>query len=880
MDRFLLLRADDQLLLGVAWSGFTPAGDPPVLVAGADATIVLTLPPQHVGEEVAPGGGAAPRAVLAGPSRLAFAVEPGVRLSPTAAGILALVAGLGVLPSAEPADAWQTAVELPWRFVVSPGPGAVAAHPADPVTAVDVSGLWRTRLTAADGLRLVPVDRRLAETDDPFPVPAHRDLRTRLHREATRTPAAAEHLELSPIGGTLRASGAWQTFRWAHEAVLGRDMRVETVTGGALFPTGHRAVVTELVQRVVPDRADNTAVLRRVRVLSVHDPVRPASGDPRARRAWPFDAVVLEQQVYPIPGDVLWQRHPFPGGDVDAYFRPLDEDGRPLTFPVRCEADAAVVHLRLPLIFVADLLPGADSLADAGLARRLAALYGSVRVPLPGLDLDLARSARPRDGDRHEVHEVAVNGVLADGYRPVLTELTVALPALRVLVEDDTHRVVRYTEAFLAGGDDEDVLLELADPDGAIGVGFAGHAERGGGLAVPQFAGNALSRTFGPVRLDALPDAAGLVPSRAVLGAEASLFGVPLLDLVEGRMPQPLIVALPGQAVAMRWEGVRLRPSGPFVFDGHSALSVTATRSGDGVTTTCVLERFSLLLPLGRPQLRLTFAAVRFTQEGTAPPRLRIDGLAATFLNELQLLEALGDAVELSRAGLTVTASPAEVTAAYRLALPEVSAGAFVLRGIALRAGVTVPFDRRPVSVRLGFASREAPFTLTVLMFGGGGYVDVELDHTGLRRMEAALEFGALIAMNFVVATAEVHALGGVRYVLAADGSVALDGYLRIGGCVDVLGLVSVSVELCVTLSYRSATKALVGRATLVVEVDLTLWSQRVELDSGDWVLAGGSATAATLHGAGGAPPPALPPDDGLRRWRAYRAAFAGPEPS
>src|SRR5688572_11120712 len=54
VDRFLLLRSDDQLLLGVAWSGLSYVGrdasGTPILGAGPDALIVLTLPPQHVGE--------------------------------------------------------------------------------------------------------------------------------------------------------------------------------------------------------------------------------------------------------------------------------------------------------------------------------------------------------------------------------------------------------------------------------------------------------------------------------------------------------------------------------------------------------------------------------------------------------------------------------------------------------------------------------------------------------------------------------------------------------------------------------------------------------------------------------------------------------------
>ena len=75
------------------------------------------------------------------------------------------------------------------------------------------------------------------------------------------------------------------------------------------------------------------------------------------------------------------------------------------------------------------------------------------------------------------------------------------------------------------------------------------------------------------------------------------------------------------------------------------------------------------------------------------------------------------------------------------------------------------------------------------MMFGGGGYVELALDRDGLKRFEASLEFGAFVAVDFVIASGEVHALGGVRFVLERDGAVTVTGYLRIGGSVEVLGL-------------------------------------------------------------------------------------------
>ncbi len=131
------------------------------------------------------------------------------------------------------------------------------------------------------------------------------------------------------------------------------------------------------------------------------------------------------------------------------------------------------------------------------------------------------------------------------------------------------------------------------------------------------------------------------------------------------------------------------------------------------------------------------------------------------------------------------------------------------MQNLAFSAAVTVPFRGEPVSVALGFATRAKPFNLSVLMFGGGGYVDLEFDHTGLSRMEISLQFGASVAVKFLVASGEAHVLGGIRYELVppkapeTESSVVLTGFIRIGGSLDVLGLVSVSVELVLTPRVR-----------------------------------------------------------------------------
>ncbi len=910
MPNYLLVRSADHLLLGVSWSGLTlaetrPDGMPVLKAATDDARLLLTFPPQHVAEETSRFGDPAPlirpsgsgtsvpvwRAALSGPSRIAFALPRGTTLVPTVDSVLQALSRGRPIPPASPPDAMDTALELPWRTILSfedrlGGHEVASVHPVLPVTLAGVSGLWRSRLVAVQpepgtpvqdaSLALRAIDPETAAADDPgFSMPLNRAGRMRLASHARVRPARATRLELSALGGTLSATGLWENFQWEHETVLGRDVRVRTVTSGVLYPLGHRAKYVELSERVFDQSAGNAAVLRSLVVLTVTEPVRHPPPEGSATRAFPFGDVEITNLTYPDLERAAWKDFPDPAtGQVHpaAYFQPTMPNNKPVAFPVRCAARDRDVDFDLPLLFVADVQePGFTSLTDPGLEKELAKVYKQHSAPLPGVPIDLVRASTPRDGDVHEVHSITVGGSLhSTGYRPQLKALEVRLPALRTLLGNDPLKEVRFTADYLREGATQDLLLDMVSP---LDISFVGDTARSGGLVAPHIETNALSRTLGPIDLRALPDpGTGFIDPGSLFPPDATLLGFALKDLVTDLEAAPEItpVLQPGRppAAKMAWTGVKLKKSGPFQPTDQSTLDLTVTVSEDGADTLCTVRDFALVLPApSTPLLKLQFTSLTFTHQSGGPPRIETDGPDVAFLGELQLLKQLGEAVDLGGLEPSVDVTSAGLVAQFSLPLPSVTAGAFVMSNLSVNTEIAIPFDGRPVSVTLGFASRENPFTLAVLMFGGGGYLELEIDHTGLRRLEAALEFGAMLAVDFVVARGEVHAFGGVRFELAGS-VVTLTGYLRIGGCVEILGLVSVSIELCISLAYQSTTKALVGRATLIIEIDLTLWSDSVELDSGTWVLAGGGSRGHRDTIA------ARDTEQGLDRWRAYQAAF------
>jgi hypothetical protein len=605
------------------------------------------------------------------------------------------------------------------------------------------------------------------------------------------------------------------------------------------------------------------------------------------------------------PLDVYFM--PRPGREPNAPRPP----GEAIQFPVRLAGRLGDVHLSLPLVFVADidhaqglLTPAYKSLTDPDIADRLATTYkaeGDGVVNVSGARIDLVRSNAPVAADVCEIQLLHIVGMPHDGgFRPRLGAaptpdeqdlpaadrwgFEIALPAVRTLLGRDQPPLrMAFTRTLLESAPDLKIPFQVPEGAAKLVTDFAKNTARSGGLVAPDIVADGISRLHGPVSVSGLLDRVGdRLDPKKILGDSASLFGYQLSDLIDGSaltVPPAILSAVQaGQPpkVTLQWRGITLgTDTGSFVTGPDSKLDLDVVVGVEGQTITCTVENVVLALPdrdEATKLIEVTLGKVVCAQRDGEAPTLDVSGVGAKFFGLLNLLKKLQDAVDLGPAAPHIDASSSGVMASYTLPVPDVTAGAFQMTGLVFHAGIDVPFDDRPVTISLAFASRAKPFNLSVLMFGGGGYVDVVIDKTGLRRLEVALEFGASVAVNFVVAFGEVHAMGGVHLLKVGD-DISLSGYLRLGGSVSIFGLITVSVELTVTLGYRSDTNEMIGRAILVLEVDLTLFSESVELDTGDWVLVGGGGAERMADGRpafAGLPGGGVPAD-----WLRYRSAFA-----
>jgi hypothetical protein len=153
------------------------------------------------------------------------------------------------------------------------------------------------------------------------------------------------------------------------------------------------------------------------------------------------------------------------------------------------------------------------------------------------------------------------------------------------------------------------------------------------------------------------------------------------------------------------------------------------------------------------------------------------------------------------------------------------------MQNVSLGASVFLPFGDDPLNFHFAFCQREQPFILTVSLFGGGGFFAMDVGVDKVVMIEAALEFGASVALNLGVAQGQASIMAGF-YFQKAD-TFTLTGYFRASGSLSVIGIITVSLVFYLGLSYESKgagehAGTLWGQAKLTVKIEILFFSTSV----------------------------------------------------
>ncbi|MCC3767941.1 hypothetical protein [Streptomyces sp. UNOC14_S4] len=459
----------------------------------------------------------------------------------------------------------------------------------------------------------------------------------------------------------------------------------------------------------------------------------------------------------------------------------------------------------------------------------------------------------------------AVTGFLADlrRIRDQILSRTGQLPGAAQQVADTAQAFVKTVGDFLA----QELGRKPGDPPGPLTMQDVDNAFNAFSTA--------LNNLVGLLPANADPGLRALlarVQQQAATWTNAAGQVLSLRQAVEqaakaAKLPETVNARFEWRPQIQSWTPPGL--SGPvFVPDPDGSLSVVVDLRGSlrpdiasGADVTCTLEKFKLFLVPGVFRaLELDFDRIRLTARAGKKLDVDVGFKGVHFIGPLSFVETLRQLIPLDGfsdpPGIQVT--PSGITATYGLPLPNLAIGVFSLENLRLDASLDLPFVGRSMEARFSFCTRQAPFRLTVSLLGGGGFFGITLTPRRIAVLEAALEFGAALSMNFGVASGSLSVMAGIYYRLEIDtGESRLTGYFRARGEVDVLGIVSASIEICLELTWDQGTGTVFGRARISISIHIGFWSQSVTIECEKRFVGSGPTTFAALPDA---PQPVRPP--------------------
>jgi hypothetical protein len=308
------------------------------------------------------------------------------------------------------------------------------------------------------------------------------------------------------------------------------------------------------------------------------------------------------------------------------------------------------------------------------------------------------------------------------------------------------------------------------------------------------------------------------------------------------------------------------QPNGS-VFSIESVMETPLDGSAPTYRLEGKLTKFTVNLLPSLELVALHFNALTFTAVKDQKPDVSVDLDKFEFKGILAFVNKLLEVIPLDGfsdpPNLSVTAAGIQV--GYTLGIPTIGVGVFSMQNISLTADLFLPLlTGKKLNFHFAFCERQQPFILTVSIFGGGGFFGIDVGIDGVTMVEAAIEFGASAAINLGVASGSASLMGGF-YFQKAGAAFELTGYFRANGSLSVLGIITVSLEFYLALTYSSKgggphSGTMWGQASLTVKIEILFFSTSVSVKM-EKEFAGSDPTFHQL----------IAPSD----WAMYCAAFA-----
>jgi hypothetical protein len=816
-----VVRPDDLLIARFEFHGLLlDAGEStPQLVREPGATkavLVVHLPPQSFGE---PAFDAPVTENLRGPTpilqstpaRLCFEVPSSIERLPLTLDTLLGWDKFDAIRASQisrPPEAAETSIELPYRLILSTYHEAQWQHvSALPQLPSGTAELWSSRLKHPFfGRDVVTVawSPDLVEEFRVFRLALDGASRYALASSATES-LAVQRLALTPLGGELQIAHARDPdssspglMEWHHLLMLGRDQRVRTAKRGLMFPFQHRATLISFTERVFSRGA---ALLEQQELIVINEAERQYDS-----RAWPFQSIRILPEFAKLR---------------------IEVGQRDVVVPVIATDKAGQEHrFRMPMRFVT---PNADDQITQDELKKAKDAYNGAANEVLGDGQHLA-FVGPENGTQDAATyptlafgiDGALTPELSTGFLPELRDASVGLEALQEITGSVRERVtIAYNVGYLRSGFlTGDKVRHFADIRTKTSVRLP--ASLFGGVAAPTFD-----------RLDALTLDKGVTVASATGLLDPTAFGGQLLGALPLRV-SPTNGSLPTIAVIQTAGAVRqLSFEWKAMLEGKLApaldLSGNIQLGGPSPSPSTLNGTLSNYTVSLAEVVAVTFQSLSFTRKAGEPVLIHDVRANFQFLGDLEFLQQIGrkfaEFAPGGPAGTKVAVSPQAITATFAMTLPDIPMGQFTLLNLALSATLELRFADAAL-LTLALSSRRDPFLVSYNGLGGGGFFELQVDVKGATStIEAAIELGAVAEVNFVVAKGSAQILIGI-YLSIEQAISKLSGFVRIHGAVEVLGLVSVSLDVMLSLSYSQGVAT--GRVDVLLVIQVLGFSKSV----------------------------------------------------
>jgi hypothetical protein len=667
---------------------------------------------------------------------------------------------------------------------------------------------------------------------------------------------------------------------WVHIAAQGRDHYVRIVYEGRLLPFGHRAALIKITERKFEEvdgvvgaylmqrkfivvripvvdfaHGDRGMPLKRVRLTTLITPDLAGysqdgqTGRGRFERLAPVTLTGRAASTSEDP-KMLWAEVPTGGG------------GR-TPFPFQCVATdigGNSIDFSMAMLFVSDRITDLASVAHEYNTPTTLSDPAARDAKVPGQRLLYAEPAGGSENTRL-VTEVLNFKVGDDSKAPFLNLADVRIPQVESLLGSDAATTISLFDTYVKNGIGAAGGVFAAVPD-PLDVQF--QAQKAGGIATPNMGVTSLSRDHGPLSGNVNDAVSGAFDPKSFFGTlDPQLFGSfklsDILDsksLAEGAPKLTTSSSADGAGgtiveTRLDWRPKIRAPDPPAGFvhfkpDTDSQLDVNGViRKSAGAASGASAFTFNGTLTNVTVEIvdavAIKFKSFSFVSANGAKPvvNVQLREPPMEFLGDLAFVDELRQQIPPGLFGdgpsIELIDNPLGVRAGFAVTLPPIGVGVFALKDVALGAAVTLPFVEGNPLFDFNVSRRDHPFLVAVAIFGGGGFFHLQSDASGMRELEASLEFGAAASIDIGVASGSVHMMAGIYFSLQKDPAgthmkATLSGYLRMGGSLSVLGLITVSVEFNLSFTYDIDKDKAYGCATLTVEVEVACFSKSVDL--------------------------------------------------